>query len=310
MLEKIKIVFLGTPDIACPFLEKLAQDHRFQLQAVITQEDKPFGRKKILTPPPVKITATQLSLPIFQPIKLNKDEALLQHLTELAPDFLVVVAYGQILNKKVLSLPKLKPINVHGSILPLYRGASPIEQALLNGDKKTGLSIMEMEIKMDTGPVYKILECPISDSDDNNSLRKKLSEQGSAQLPDILVNIFEKKLTAQPQDESSATYCQKISKQDGLIHPLQLTSEQILNRLRAFSTWPGIFLNLQEKNLKLTKLSLNSDHHLSPGQFQILQNRLFLGCQTGTLEILELQMEGKNIQNTASFLNGHRQLFS
>jgi len=310
MTEPIKIVFLATPEFATPFLEKLASDHRFQLLAAITQEDKPVGRKKILTPPPVKQTSQSLGIQVFQPAKLNKDQALLEELENLAPDFLIVVAYGQILSKRVLQIAKIKPINVHGSILPKYRGASPIEQALLNGDQKTGLSIMEMAPSMDTGAVYQVIESAIEPEDNHLSLRTKLSQLGANELPDILVKIKSGELTAKPQNEADATYCQKIERQDGLIDPIQLTASQIYNRYRAYCGWPGIFLPFQNKTLKLLVIHPAKNESVPSGAFQVEGQKLFLGCSEGTLEITELQMEGKTAQTTSSFLAGNRQLFS
>ena len=309
MSEKINIVFLGTPEFACPFLEKLATDSRFEVKAVITQEDKPVGRKKLLTPTPIKELSQKLHLPIFQPIKLNKDPNLLDYLEKLSPDFFVVVAYGQILSSKVLQIPKIKAINVHGSILPKYRGASPIEQALLNGDSITGLSIMEMVKAMDAGPVYQKLELPITESDNNQSLRKKLSELGASQLPNLLIQILKGDLSATPQTEALVSFCQKISKEDGCINPTQQTAQEIINMAKAYSTWPGIYLKQKEKNLKLIQIELNNSASPTPGHFEISNNQLFLGTKKGTLEIKTLQLEGKTVQDTKNFLSGNKQLF-
>lgn len=308
MSEKISLVFLGTPQFACPFLEKLANDERFTVLAVITQEDKPVGRKKILTASPIKLLASQLNLPIYQPTKLNQDQALIEKIATLKPDFLVVVAYGQILNSKVLALPVIKPINVHGSILPRYRGASPIEQALLNGDQETGLSIMEMVKAMDAGPVYHILRQAISPIDNNTTLREKLSQLGATHLPDILVKIKNHQLEAHPQDEAQATYCQKITKDDGNIDPQKQNAKQIYNYWRAFTPWPGISLTIGGKKLKILDLEEVNQPVPQPGSFEIIGKQIFLGTAQGTIEIKKLQLEGKNVQDCASFLNGNRQL--
>jgi methionyl-tRNA formyltransferase len=308
MSDKINLVFLGTPQFACPFLEKLANDQRFKVQAVITQEDKPVGRKKILTASPVKQMALQLNLPLYQPSKLNQEQALLDELTQLQPDFLIVVAYGQILSSKVLKIPKIKPINVHGSILPMYRGASPIEQAILNGDEETGLSVMEMVKAMDAGPVYQVLKCPININDTNTTLREKLSHLGAHELPDLLIKIKKGDLIAQPQLEEQATYCQKITKEDGQIHPAEQTALQIYNRWRAFIPWPGINFKIQNKNLKLLELEIVNSPILAPGKIDVSGKNIFLGTSEGTLSILKLQLEGKNAQEAAVFLSGNRAL--
>ncbi len=312
MSDKTTIVFLGSPAFSVPFLEKLHSDGRFEVLAVITQEDKPSGRKMIPTPTPVKILATELRLPLFQPHRLNKDQGLIEHLEKLKPDFLVVVAFGQILNQKVLNIPKIKSINVHGSILPKYRGASPIEQALLNGDQATGLSIMEMDLQMDTGAVYEIIEESIATDDNCHTLRQKLAAKGSAALPDILLEIKNGQLTAKPQDDIAATYCQKISKGDGLCTPSNETALQIYNKFRAFIIWPGIYLNLKGKQLKLLEIALSDKQDSTspaPGTFSINGEQLVLGCQKDAIIIKKLQLEGKKPQSAAEFLLGNRHLF-
>lgn len=309
MTQSVKIVFLGTPTFACPVLAALKVDPRFEIMAVITQEDKPVGRKQILTAPPLKEKALELGLPVHQPVKLNKDVQLLEKIKNWEIDFLVVVAYGQILSQKVLDLPKIKAINIHGSILPLYRGASPIEQSLLNNDKETGISIMEMTLKMDVGPVYETLRLPILDSDNNSTLREKLSELGAKELPDILIKIKENVLTATPQDESKATYCQKITKEAGHINPLEESAEQIIGKLKAFNPWPGISLKIQDKQCKILQAELTYQSNPAPGKFIIENQQLFLGTAKGTIKINELQLEGKNPMPTKVFLSGNQRLF-
>jgi methionyl-tRNA formyltransferase len=307
MPDQTTIVFLGSPGFACPFLETLAADPRFLIQAVISQEDKPAGRKKILTPTPVKALAQQLNLPVFTPEKLNRDELLLEKIKKLKPDFLLVVAYGQILNQRVLNLPSIKSINVHGSILPKYRGASPIEQALLAGDRETGLSIMEMSLKMDTGAVYTVIRENIQPDDNNQTLRQRLSAKGAAEIGEILLKIKEGKLSAAPQDDSQASYCQKISKTDGLINPLEQTASAVYNRFRAFWGWPGIYLHHRSKSIKLLEIK-TIDRTITPGQFEIIDNQIFLGCREGSIQILQLQPEGKNPQTAEVFLRGNLHL--
>jgi methionyl-tRNA formyltransferase len=318
MTEPTTIVFLGTPDFACPFLESLAADpQNFRILAVITQEDKPQGRKKLLTPPPVKVTAQKLGLPVYQPPRLNKDIALLEKLESLQPDFLLVIAYGQILSRRVLDIAKIKAINVHGSILPRYRGASPIEQALFNGDSETGLSIMAMDEGMDTGPVYSEIRCPISPGDTSPLLRNKLAELGAAKLPQILLQIKEDKLQPIPQDNVLATYCQKISRDDGKSTPAKESAITIYNRWRAYFPWPGVTVEHKGVPIKLVKIKPatqprddNATHIAMPGTFVVRDKQILLICQNGALEILELQIPGKTIQNAASFLSGHQNYFS
>jgi methionyl-tRNA formyltransferase len=309
MSDQINIVFLGSPAFSCPFLKTLAEDPRFHIQSVITQEDKPTGRDKTITPTPVKELAVKLDLPVYQPASLNKDLQLLEQIQQYTPDFLVTVAYGQIVSQKVLSMAKIKPINVHGSILPIYRGASPIEQSLLNGDPETGLSIMEMLLQMDAGPVYATIRESILPDDNAATLRSKLSEKGAKELPDLLVKIQTGELKAQPQNDQAATYCQKISKIDGLIDPANQTAKQIYNRFRAFYVWPGIYLTLNNKQLKLTDIKTGDKNDIEAGKFVINSDKLYLGCQKDSLEILQLQLEGKKNQSTEEFLRGNSRLF-
>ncbi len=304
--SKIKIIFLGTPEFAVPFLQKLATDERFQVQGVITQQDRPTGRRQILTPPPIKKAALELGLTIWQPNNINKDQQLIQTLQTTSPDFLVVIAYGQILSEKILQIPRTTAINIHGSILPRYRGASPIESAILNGDSQTGLSIMQMVKSMDAGPVYQNLEIPISPDETAPILRTKLSQLGAEHLPNILAQIQTGSLRAEPQDENQATYCHKITREQGLIDPEAATAQQIYNKWRAYIGWPGIYLSYQGKNIKLLNIKIASELTLPPGQFLVQNRQLYLGTNLGTLEIIQLQMEGKTPQDTSTFLSGNR----
>lgn len=309
MSDKTTIIFLGTPSFSCPFLEQLAQDERFSILATITQEDKPQGRKKVLTPPPVKTTAEKYNIEVFQPERINKDSQLIEKLQQMQPDFLLVIAFGQLLNSKVLAIPQIKPINIHGSILPKYRGASPIEQALLNGDTETGLSIMEMALEMDAGPVYTIIRSPIGNNDTDESLRIKLSQMGAQELPEILLSIKSGQLQPQAQNEKEATFCTKITREEGEIKPKTQTAQEIYNRWRAFFPWPGIYMNLHGKQIKILKLQAAPPRPLAPGQFQSGPDCLYLGCLEGCLEILELQLEGKKPQDIKTFLSGNRRFF-
>lgn len=310
MPTPLKIVFLGTPEFACPTLKKLIDDARFTVQAVITQEDKKVGRKQELTFSPIKKMALAHQIPVFQPIKLNKDRPLIEHLQKLQPDFLVVVAYGQIVSQEILDIPKIKPINIHGSILPQYRGAAPIEQTLLNGDQYAGISIMEMTLKMDQGPVYEIHKIPLIEQDNNPSLRQKLSQLGAEKLPDCLIKIATGELIPVIQDETKASYCQKISTEDGLIKPETETARTIIGKIKAFTPWPGTFIIYKNQKIKINQAVLTDLPATRPGQFMINNFQLFLNCQDRLIEILELQLEGKKSLPTKTFLNGKAALFN
>ncbi len=315
MLEQIKIVFLGTPDFACPILKALHQDQRFKILAVITQEDKKVGRKQLLTSPPVKTLAMELGLTVYQPLKLNKDNELIESIKAMQPDFLVVVAYGQILSQKVLDLPKICPINVHGSILPKYRGASPIESSLLNGDKVAGISIMKMTLEMDAGPYYTQYKQQIDFTDNSQTLREKLSLLAAKHLPDDLIRITKVEILATAQEPKDISFSHKIAKEDGFVSPINESVEQIYNKFRAYYIWPGIYINVKNKNLKLLDLVPATNEEIDtlslsaePGTFNISAGQIFLGCQNGLLKITKLQLEGKNPLNAWEFLAGNKAL--
>lgn len=315
MLEQIKIVFLGTPDFACPILKALHQDQRFKILAVITQEDKKVGRKQVLTPPPVKSVAQELGLTVYQPLKLNKDSELIESIKAMQPDFLVVVAYGQILSQKVLDLPKICPINIHGSILPKYRGASPIETSLLNGDKITGISIMKMVLEMDAGPYYTQHKLNVEPFDNSQTLREKLSQLAAKHLPDDLLRIAKVEILATAQEPRDISFCHKIAKEDGLISPVNESVEQIHNKFRAYYIWPGVYMKVKDKTLKLLDLAPATYEEIDslnlsadPGAFNISAGQIFLGCQNGIIKINRLQLEGKNALNAWEFLAGNKSL--
>lgn len=314
-IEQLKIVFLGTPDFACPILRELANDARFQVLAVITQEDKKTGRKQILTPPPVKTLANELKIEVYQPIKLNKDKQLIEKLNNLKPDFLVVVAYGQILSQNILNIPKIAPINIHGSILPKYRGASPIETCLLNGDKTAGISIMKMVLEMDAGPYYTQYWLNIDPQDNNVTLRDKLSKLASQKLPDDLIKIAKVDIIPTAQEPRNISFSHKIIKEDGLVDATILTASEIYNRFRAYYSWPGIYLKVKGKNLKLLEILPVDNREIDefnlnaqPGLFQTNASNIYLGTAKGLIKISKLQLEGKNPLNTFEFLAGNRQL--
>ncbi len=300
---------MGTPEIACPTLLELANDPQFQIVAVVTKPDQPIGRKQILTSPPVKVLAQKLNLAIYQPASLRKDEILKQTLKTFDADFLVVFAFGQILDRTSLNLAKIAPINLHASLLPAYRGASPIEQALLNGDQKTGISIMKMNEQMDQGGVYMMHQIPIAADDSAESLRTKISLLAAKHICRDLVEIYQGKISPQAQNHSAATYCQKINKADGLINPLEQGAQEIINRLRAFTPWPGIFLNLGGQTLRLHQLQIAAQE-IPAGKFIITNNELLLGTKSGSLQISEIQQAGKKKLPTATFLLGNRALFN
>lgn len=299
----MKIIYFGTPDFAVAPLESLAKNPNFEILAVVTQPDKPTGKKQILTPSAVKIAAFKRGLPVLQPKSKKELEKMLE---KFSADFFIVIAYGMILTKKVLDIPKIACINVHGSLLPKYRGASPIQETLLNGDAHGGLTLIKMVEKMDQGPVYLIRRIPIEKTDSYFSLSEKLSTLTAELLPLALEDIKGKILTPIDQNEDAASYCHKISREDGNIN-WQLTTQEILNRLRAYTPWPGVFTKIDSKKLSILEAAATPEK-IPAGKFKVDQSTIKVGTKDGSLELVKIQLEGKNPMNAKDFLNGYRKL--
>ncbi|HEX7570747.1 MAG TPA: methionyl-tRNA formyltransferase, partial [Verrucomicrobiae bacterium] len=238
-MAALKIIFMGTAELSCASLEQLARDEKFSVVAVVTQPDKPKGRELKLTPSPVKILAEKLNLRVLQPLKA-RDEKFISELRELKPDLMVVVAYGQILPPTILDLPQFGCLNVHTSLLPKYRGAAPIQWAIADGEPETGVTIMQMDAGLDTGPVLATRRTPILPTDDSQILHDRLAQLGAELLAETIPDYVAGKILPQPQPAAGSTYAAKIKKEDGKIVWSQ-PAVQIWNRLRAFTPWPGAF---------------------------------------------------------------------
>ena len=231
----MKIVFFGTPIFAAPILETLAEIPNFKILKVDTQPDKPVGRKGEITPPPVKKTALDLGLDVIQP--QNKKE-LIEDLKGIKADFFIVVAYGMIIPEKVLNIPKFGSINIHTSLLPNYRGASPIHESILNGDKETGITLIKIDSKLDHGPIILMKKIEIEESDNLTTLNAKLSNLSSQILPLALEDIKSGLLQPIEQEHSKATFCRKIKKSDGEIS-FDMSARKILNMVKDYTPWPS-----------------------------------------------------------------------
>ncbi len=301
----MKVVFFGTPKFAVPFLNHIEIDNRIEVEAVVTQPDKPVGRKKEITPPPIKEFAQKMGLPILQPEKVKNNPEFVELLKGLEPDFIVIVAYGAILPREILDIPKYDCINVHTSLLPKYRGASPVQSALLNGDTETGVSFMSLDEELDTGDIYLLKKVEIEEKDNQETLFKKLSDIGSVLLPSVLIDVEDEVLTPIPQNDALATYCTKISKEDALIDPIKDTVAQISNKLRAFTPWPGIYMMHEGKRLKILDIEKLSElKEVDAGKLIADGNKLLLGTKSGVLSIKKLQPEGKKPLTEKEFING------
>ncbi len=282
----MKIVFFGTSDIGLPILEDLIANH--QVLAVVTSPDKPVGRKQELTPTPIAELAKQHKIQILKPKKVRDNPDFLSELAEIVDsryiDIFIVVSYGKILPAELLELPPLKTINVHFSVLPKYRGAAPVQFALLNGETTTGTSIFILDAEVDHGPILATKNLAIDDDDTNTTLQTKLAELSSTLLLETLPKYADGSLTPVQQDHSQATFTKLISKEDGLVD-WSKPAQEIYNQFRAYQPWPGIYTTWQDKKLKIIDCKLSKDKT--------------------TLELITVQLEGKNPTSMKDFLNGY-----
>ena len=298
----MRIAFLGTPEFALPVLQALID--REDTLAVFTQPDRPVGRKAILTPPPVKVLAEKHAVPVYQFEKIRSLEGVAA-LKEYAPDLMVTAAFGQLLSAENLSIPKYGTINVHGSLLPKYRGASPIQTAILNGETITGVTTMFTDIGMDTGDILLKQEVAISLSDTYETLSDKLAKAGAELLIETLTRLENGTLQRVPQDHTQATVCHLIRKSDGIMH-FDESCLQNHNRVRAMNPWPTATAMLDGQPIKIWETRLTDDHaSLSLGILTEKAGKLFVQCADGLLEIISLQAPGKKRMDAASFLRGY-----
>jgi methionyl-tRNA formyltransferase len=305
-MTPLRIIFMGTAELSCASLEKLAQDKNFCVLAVVTQPDKPKGRDLKLTPSPVKVLAQKLNLPVLQPLKA-RDEPFIAELRALAPDLIVVIAYGQILPPAILDLPRHGCLNVHTSLLPKYRGAAPIQWAIANGDPETGVTVMKMDAGLDTGPIVSLRRTAILPSDDSQILHDRLAQLGADLLVETIPDYVAGKIPPQPQPAEGSTYAAKIKKEDGHIDWTQ-PAEKIWNRLRAFTPWPGAFTFLKSEPkphlLKIWKTEV-VEKNGRPGEILSAdKSGIVVACGEKTLQILELQREGGKRLTAEQFLAG------
>lgn len=299
---EIKTVFMGSSEFSAKILKTLAKE--YTIAEVITQPDKPAGRGKVLTPPPVKVLAEQLGLPVSQPIRLKAADVF-EHLVSLAPDLVVVAAYGQILRQNVLDLPAFGCINVHASYLPRWRGAAPIQAAILNGDQYTGVTIMKMDAGIDTGPELAKEKVEITSADNSFSLSEKLAEVGTSLLMKTLPDYLTGKIQPVPQVETGATYASMIEKGDGVLD-LSQPAEQLERKIRAYFDWPGTTLDWEGQVIKIRKVNVIPQPDTNPGIRGAWKGYPTMGTSNGELVLLEVQPPGKNWMSGADFLRGTR----
>ncbi len=302
----MKILFMGTPDFAVFSLKALIEAEH-EIVGVVTQPDKPRGRGYALTPPPVKVVAAERGIPVYQPATL-RDEAFASLLEELSPDVCVVVAFGKILPENVLKFPKYGCINVHGSLLPEYRGAAPMQRAIIDGKAKTGITTMYMDVGLDTGDMLLREELPIEEDDNFETIHDKLGALGAELIVKTIAAAQDGTLTRIPQNEEGATYAQKITKDDCLID-FSRDARTVHNQIRGLSPIPLALTHTPDgKLLKITsaKLVEETAEHEAVGEVLALDGGITVACGRGSITLLGVLPEGKSRMPAADFIRGRK----
>jgi methionyl-tRNA formyltransferase len=309
-MTALRIIFMGTAELSCASLESLARDETFSVAAVVTQPDKPKGRDLKLQPSPVKSLALKLNLPVLQPARA-RDEQFIAQLRALKPDLIVVVAYGQILPRAILDLPRHGCLNVHTSLLPKFRGAAPIQWAIANGETETGVTVMKMDAGLDTGPIVSQRRTPILPADGSSTLHDRLARLGAELLAHTIPDFVAGKIQPIPQPADGVSHAPKIKKEDGRID-WKLPAKTVWNRLRAFTPWPGAFTFLAGEpkpsrpvGLKIWKAETVEQSGRMGEILSADKNGIVVACEKDALRILELQREGGRRMGAAEYLTGH-----
>ena len=300
----MKIVFFGTSNVALPVLEALRREH--EITAVVTSPDSKVGRRQIVTPSAVALLADELKLPTLKPETVKNNEDFLAQLRELAADIFIVVSYGKILPLSVINLPPHKTLNLHFSRLPQYRGASPMQFALMNGDRETAVTVFVLDEELDHGPIVAQQTAAIEDDDTFLTLSLRLAHESAELLLNVLPDYVSGKTIPQVQDHTQATYTKIITKQDGRINWNE-DAQKIYNRFRALYPWPGIWTTWQGKNLKILDCVPAGAGNGASEPGTVLEGGLIACGNNTALQISTLQLEGKNPMPLAGFLNGYRQ---
>src|SRR5439155_26721901 len=307
-MSPLRIIFFGTAELACPSLSALAQTPAFEVASVVTQPDRPQGRNLNLHPSSVKILAPQKKLPILQPGRA-RDEGFLHDLAQLRPDLIVVAAYGQILPRQILDLPRFGCLNVHASLLPKYRGAAPIQWAILNDERETGVTIMKMDEGLDTGDVLTSQSTPITPADNAQTLQDRLAMIGAALLLKTVPDYVAGKIVTRKQPQTGASYARKMTKEDGRLDWTR-PARSLWNRVRALVPWPGAytFLSAEPKPplLKIWQAEVVDRNFGAPGEvLESSRSGIVVACGQQALRIVLLQREGGKPLRAHDFLAGH-----
>lgn len=300
-MKKLNIVFFGTPDFSVPSLDLLANHPAVNLKWVVSMPDRKAGRGYQVKSPEVIEYAKANKIPFFQTENINKEEEFLAELKDI--DVFIVLAFAQFLNDKVLSIPSIGPFNIHTSLLPKYRGAAPIQYAVLNGDKSTGVSIQKMVKKMDAGDLVHNDPVVIHDEETGGLLYTRLKFQAALSLSDLLWNLSEGNLEYTQQDERHVSFAPTLKREDGELKFAEKTFSEIHNQVRALYPWPGTYCKLNGKRLKVFNIQ-RSSFKLAPGNVDISKGELLVGCKDATIRLEGIQLEGKKRSSDRELING------
>jgi methionyl-tRNA formyltransferase len=304
----MRVVFIGTGEIGVPVLRSLLNSQEHHLVGVVTQPDKPVGREQRIEAPPIKAALAGRTLPILQPGRIKREEAVAE-IRALAPDVIVVMAYGQILPRSVLEIPPVACLNLHASLLPRHRGAAPIQAAIVAGDRESGITVMYMNEGLDTGDILLQSRLEIAPDETGGSLHDRLAQIAPPSLDEALAQLQERNASRIPQDSSAATYAPKLEREDGRIDWTE-SAELIERKIRAFNPWPGAFVLLRsetgrERKLKIFSARLIDAAKGTPGEVFRSAGSITIAAKDGALSLGEVQLEGKRRMSAAEFLRGH-----
>lgn len=302
-IQDVRILYMGTPEMSAKVLEALISSG-FNIVGVVAQEDQPIGRKAIITEVPTKVVAKVHNIPVYQPHKIRLDY---EFVKQINPDLILTMAYGQIVPQGLLDIPPMGALNLHGSLLPKYRGAAPIQRAIMNGEKETGVTLMEMVDKMDAGKMYGVSKCEITPEDNYTSLCEKIVNCCIDVCNRLLPKYFNGELKGEEQDESKVTFADKIKPETEKLS-LDFGCEQFINYVHGMSEEPGAYVLLENVKLKILKAKLSDKKIDGEAGTLLIEKGVFLKLKDGVIELLELQLAGKKKMDGKSFANGSRHL--
>lgn len=302
-MKRLNVVFCGTPDFSVPTLELLHQHPHINLVGIVTMPDRPAGRGQELKSPPVASYAKEHKLPLYQVENINRSEAILNELEKKGVDFFLVLAFAQFLGTRILKMPKFGCFNIHTSILPKYRGAAPIQYALLNGDKTTGVSIQRMVKEMDAGDLCHFHELNISSTETGGQLFTRLKFQAALSTNTLIETILADKLVFTPQDSAGVSFAPTLKKEDGFLNFKESSFEKLNDQVRALDPWPGTYCFLNNQRLKVFELEKLS-RTMKAGETSLLHGQLVIGSSDSAVRLSVVQLEGKKVCSDIELLNG------